>query len=86
MHVAGFLFALLLLCFEVSFAAPRFAFETTPYVSPRNSGLIEEAFQAAVRDVAALPPRTGNPYRSRLDRVVQVQLTTPWSVNRFWLT
>lgn len=63
-------------CFEGCLAAPRFAFEITPYISRNNEGPIIEAFQAAMGDVRALPPPIGNPFRSRVDRVVQVQLTT----------
>jgi hypothetical protein len=75
MRFAGVL-VVFIACCEGCFAAPRFAFETTRYISPGNRAPIEEAFHAAMREVRALPPRTGNPYRSRVDRVVQVQLTT----------
>jgi hypothetical protein len=78
MHFAGRLAAgiFFIASFEGCFAAPRFGVEVTPYINPSNAGPIREAFQAAMEDVRALPPRTGNPFRSRVDRIVQVQLTT----------
>ena len=75
MRFAGLLAVFIASC-EGCFAAPGFAFETTRFIRRENRPVIEEALQAAMREVRALPPRTGNPFRSRVDRVVQIQLTT----------